>query len=430
MIKNIANVKKYLSTERTHLFTPNINIIMKVRIVGDVNTDNLIEAIKAAIKINESLNCRIILSEGGQAWYERCENAANLIKVSHKDWRDIVKDEESIAFKLEDGELVRIFILTCGKDTELLIIAHHLAGDGLSIVYLIKDIMNAFSGKSLKFKPLNLASVDDFPKNTRLSFLIKMYLRHINRSFIKDGRVFTYDDYNKMFNMYWYNRSTCILEDRLKKEELTAIYHMAKCGEVSVNSIISTAFIYAYGKKADTGFAISLRKDGNEAMANHTSGIDILYKYNENKSFMENAKEVHKLIYKKLNNDKIKYFVPHFLSSIYPCLIDSASMAVYGEYKNKTAKKLADLMQYNEKSKDISITNLTKLKIPKVYGSFEIDDFMFVAPVIPYGKRIIGIATLGENMCITMHVMNDSHLGYEKMIFEKAINILKNIKGA
>lgn len=194
-----------------------------------------------------------------------------------------------------------------------------------------------------------------------------------------------------------------------------------------MNSIIQPS-ICAYGKKADTGLAVNCRPNEYGGMANHTTGISFLYEYNEKKSFMENTKAVHRLIYKKLNNDKMKFIVLHFIDMMDSSLMDSACMTTYGEYNNKAAKKFTHLMGYDGNPKDVSMTNLTKLNIPIRYGEYDIVDFVFVAPIVPYGQRVIGIATLGDEMNITMHVMEDSRLDYEKKIFEKAMGVLKRIK--
>lgn len=57
-----------------------------------------------------------------------------------------------------------------------MIMAHHLAGDGKSIIYLIKDIMNALAKKPLTYKPLVLLKKNSF-SDTRLGimkYLLKM----------------------------------------------------------------------------------------------------------------------------------------------------------------------------------------------------------------------------------------------------------------
>lgn len=417
-------------TEREHLFTPNINIVMKVTISGHPSVANLKQAISSAVRANESLNCKIVLSENGFAGYERLEQPIYSVEVRNQHWTEIAREQESKIFHLAAGELVRFFLLTGEKDTDLLIIAHHLAGDGLSIVYLIEDIMNALAGNELEFKPMRITSPDSFPKKTEMYPTAKMYLNKLNRKWRKSGRAFSFLDYETLFAAYWKNRKTYLCDEKFSQNELKMLSEKAKQYSVSINSLISTAFIqaycYVYGKKADTGLAASIREKGYRGMTNNTTGIAILYNYKQSKSFSQNAQAVHKSIYKKLKNDRMKYFVPRFFELMDPTLVDATAMTAYGAYKNKAAERLAHLMAY-DKQRDVSITNLAKLDIPQKYGPYELRNFAFVAPIVPYARRVTAIATLGEELSITLHVLDDENIEKEKLLFAKAMQTLKNI---
>lgn len=63
---------------------------------------------------------------------------------------------------------MRIFVMPAGEETGLLVMAHHLAGDGKSMVYFLEDIMRALSGEKLVFKLMNLITNDMFPPHSRL----------------------------------------------------------------------------------------------------------------------------------------------------------------------------------------------------------------------------------------------------------------------
>jgi hypothetical protein len=345
-------------TEREHLFTPNINIVMKVTIGGHPSVADLKQAIGSAVQANESLNCKIVLSENGFAGYERLEQPIYSVEVRNQPWTEIAREQESKIFHLESGELICFFLLPGECDTELLIIAHHLAGDGLSIVYLIEDIMNDLAGNELGFKPMRITSSDSFPKKTEMYPTVKMYLNKLNRKWRKSGRTFTFFDYETLFSAYWKNRKTYLCEEKFSQNELNILSEKAKQYRVSINSLVTTAFIQAYccvyGKKADTGLAASIREKGYRGMTNNTTGIAILYQYKQNKSFSQNAQAVHKSIYKKLKNDRMKYFVPRFFELMDSTLIDAAAMTTYGAYKNKAAEHLAHLMAYDIKETSVS----------------------------------------------------------------------------
>jgi hypothetical protein len=192
--------------------------------------------------------------------------------------------------------------------------------------------------------------------------------------------------------------------------------------------LITTAFARAYDGKADIGLAASIREKEYRGLGNYASGISILYAYDENKSFIENAQAVHRLIYKKLSNARRKYFVLHFTDSMDPTLLDSACMVAFGGYKNKTAEYFTHMMGYDGHPKNISITNLTKLDIGQKYGKYSIKNLIFAAPLIPNSSRVVGIASLGGCVSFTMHVLDDENLDREKVFFSEAIDVLKKLE--
>ena len=75
-----------------------------------------------------------------------------------------------------------------------------------------------------------------------------------------------------------------------------------------------------------------------------------------------------------------------------------------GCFESKIASRVADLLGYGDKVKDISITNLTRADIPLDYGDLHINEIVFVPPVVSYAKNVIGIVTTGDVMTVARHI--------------------------
>lgn len=84
-------------------------------------------------------------------------------------------------------------------------------------------------------------------------------------------------------------------------------------------------------------------------------------------------------------------------------LIDAVNLEYSKSFTSTVSKKLATVLGYGEKTKDLSISNLTTIDIPTRYGEFSIDNVTFVPPVVSYGKNIIGIITSNDKMIISRH---------------------------
>lgn len=223
----MSNVYR-LRTERMHLFTPNINVVTKINISGKPDFESIKRAIEVAVDANEILNCSIDLLENGVAKYRKNEKPIYSIKLTNENWIKIVNKNKEELFNIAIGELVRFFVITEEQEVQLLIIMHHLAGDGLSIVFLIEDIMESLAGNVPKYKALNIASTDGFPKDSQLNFITKVFVKKLNGKWLKNGRVFSYLDRKKMFTNYWHQHTSSIYYEQLSKEELYVIYELAK----------------------------------------------------------------------------------------------------------------------------------------------------------------------------------------------------------
>ncbi|MBB2184218.1 hypothetical protein H0486_15165 [Lachnospiraceae bacterium MD1] len=413
-------------TERADLFEPNINIVMVADIIGLTSDEILIESVKKAFEVNEALHSRIILDTSGKAWYEKSFTRENTVYVSDKPWQEIQKEQEKIPFRIWEGELIRVFLLHVGRIIRLLVIAHHLAGDGKSIVYFIEDIMRGLNGEVLEYKPLRLIYPQELPAKSKLPWYVRLLTMSYHRKWLQNARVFQFTDYQRMFTQYWNQRSSIIYLEHFDKDELNKLHQHAKQAGVTINSFIATAFLYAYQKNADIGVAVDIREDQNRNMGNQTTGISINYGYAENKSFEENAREVQSRIRKKISNDYHKHFILQFIAAMDGTLIDSAYMKLYGDYHNKISGRFAELMQYSGNSKDFGITNLTRLDIPNQYGRYRLENFLFIPPIMSYVKRVVGVATLGDEMNITYHILKENDCDMELAMFKRAISCLRD----
>lgn len=418
-------MKNYITTERTNLFEPNSTITMKFSIEGPVTNNEIETAIYMAIQANQILNTKIVLSSDGQAWYEKNENQQNKVILSDKPWEAIYHEQIKIRFRIEEGELIRVFILQEGEKKQILILAHHLAGDGKSIVYFIEDIMNALSGKKILYKKMRLLSIDNIPGRNKMLLLMGMYVNYYNYAWKRKGEVFSIDDSKKIHDIYWEQHKTALRIEHFSSEEQQGLVKKAKEAKVTLTSYIVTAFCEARPGRISTGLAVDGRMDHNRNMGNQATGISVDYRYNKKCDFSQNARCIQKKLDKKLICPWKKYFVLNFMGALSGTLIDSIYMYLSGIYKNKKSAELAKALGYSKSLRDISITNLTRLDIPYEYGSCRISNFIFVPPIISYGKRLIGIATLGDEMYITYHLMEDDEIDSEVNYFNKVMERLK-----
>lgn len=386
-------------TERTYLFEPNVYIALCVKIAGKVCPQKLAAAVKLAFEANEATMSKIVL-EHGLAYYKimSVSNCKIEIRNENRNWIELVSQNEKVPFAIDQGELVRAFIIPSEAKTQIIIMAHHLVGDGKSVIYLIKDIMNALSGIPLTYKPLTLLG-RDLPRKG-LPAIAKLYARYCNRKW--SDRFFTWQDYYEVHNQYWKTVSSDIRCETLSVEETQRIKDDAKQIGCSVNSYMVTLFLQQYPNLRNVGIPVSIRQDKNEAMSNLTSGIWINYQYDRKKTFAQNTMQVHKRITAKIKRHRV--FVLQFLARMPMTLLDAALLYTYGSCSDRLAKKTARIMGYfGTYKKELGISNLTVIDIPAAYGNYRIENIIFVPPAISYSHNIIGVSTFNGKITISHH---------------------------
>ena len=416
-----------IETERQDLFDVSIVIAMRLHISGDTNDEAIRSAFDKAVRSHEILGTKVQIDEAGKAYYEKPENAcfdSNRIYFEETDWQSIIHREEKKRFKLEEGEFLRCFVYdhdntTDVKGVSILLLMHHLGGDGKSLVYFIETFMNYLSGRDydsvLEMRTIPAGDLSDKALKDRVGPLAALP-KIFNKKWLKDNNtVFTFQDMDDAYEKYWENHESDIREYVISPEITSKILSRCKEWNIGFTSYITTCFLRRMGRKMDIGFAVDAREDGNKSMGNQATGISIKYVYNYNKSFRQNAVKVQKAMNTKLEDEGARNFILPFMAAFEPTLVDAINLEHAGIFNSKTSRKLAEILGYVKKTKDLSITNLTRLDIPDEYlcpvqgadmtaeKKLKIDYFSFIPPVVSYGKNIIGISTIGDSTVMTIH---------------------------
>jgi NRPS condensation-like uncharacterized protein len=419
-----------LLTERIHYYAPAINIVMVFTVGGNPNIEELKTAIRKGVDMHDILRSRVVLNEEGEGYYEPIAEAVVKIELlesyEEEEWKKLIYEQERIPFDFVHGELVRFFILRKTEGIQLIIIAHHLCGDGLAITYLLRDIMTALGYPELTSPrlPIRICTEKDIPKAAVLRPHVRLLVRWGNKQWNKKKRVFRYEEYLSMFGHYWDNHQTAVEDFVISGDTLARLQEVCHNNKITINTAIATAFLLAIKTETESGYAVSIRPEGYEGMGNFASGISIEYEPTQDRSFWENAAAIQLQLYKKIKDVRQKYFVLEFMSKVEPTILDSIYFNTYADYQDKIAESFGNMFRYRSNPRGLGITNLTKLGIPSTYGRYRIEDLRFVAPIVPNAKRIIGVVTLENTMAITMNYLVTGEQEMYRQQFMDAMGLL------
>lgn len=393
-------MKKYIRSERVNLFEPNVYIGMIVKLSGDLLCEEIEQAVYKAYEANEATMSKIVLKENGDAYYEKMGSSGCKFIIDICSWKELLHQSEKRPFALNEGELVRTFLTKENEQLILFIHAHHLVGDGQSVLILLNNIVSSLNKQPLTYKPMLSIERGFLEKRAKLTIGTKLYIKGLNKKWQKNARAFTWDDYYEIHRKYW-NEYTSEIE--WKTHDIKEL--KARCSKgITINSYMITKLLREHPECEDVGIPVSIRED--IGMSNQTSGIVVKYKYNSKRTFEWNADLVHKAIYKKLKNRDMKYFVLLFMERLCPSLIDAVLLQSHGCYQNKLTEKMAKVMGYlGDGGRDLGVTNLNKIDVPNVYERFGIKDILFVPPKVSYAKKVIGISSYADTLTVCNHKM-------------------------
>ena len=393
-----------IETERADLFDMNMMIAMQITVSGKAGEQALTEAFRDAVGAFEILNCRMVIDENGNAFYVQGDGSQNSITFRDFELEDLIRVQERIRFRLEDGEFLRCFVSLAEENAmKMCFTMHHLGGDGKSLCYFIEVFLGRLCGESCEYRKAVFLNRETLPAGSRLPFFASALVRRYNRKWRKERRLFGWDDMRAAHEAFWATRHTIVRNEVTEKDALLEKLRECRAGNVGFTSLTIAEMILDLPSEQDVGLAVDGRQDGNRTMSNQATGISVKYRYDKRRTILQNAAAIDRLMKKKLNNPKYRYFILHFMSAFDPTLLDAVNLEFAGYFHSKTSARLANLLGYGQNTKDLSITNLTRLDIPTHYGQFTLTDLIFVPPVVSYGKNIVGMVTIGDHLNTTYH---------------------------
>jgi len=145
-----------MGAERVMLMLP-CNVVMMARIKGYVDPEMLQSTVEKLRVRHAFLAVRVRLAEDDSAVYDTRDVPAlpvrSIVRTSDSQWLDVALEEYRTSFPIETGPLIR-FILVHSQDlSELIICGHHAVCDGISLSFLIRDILSHLSASGREVEP-------------------------------------------------------------------------------------------------------------------------------------------------------------------------------------------------------------------------------------------------------------------------------------
>ena len=424
-----------LDKERLLLYLPSGYTALKLSIVGPVKDRNLAAAIIKAVRNVELLNCRIVIDDDKVAYYETTDAKSNykLRILTDAYWKDVIKEQESFAFDIDGGELIRFFYLkdsVTEDNRELLIMAHPLAGDAESLLFLVKDIFLAMTGHALTPKPINMYCMQKLPHGSGLPLPLTLKLKNLCKIWEGEDEKFSYLDYLTMCGRIYKKQETFVLTEVFSKTIVDHMEEEAMKHKVSVESILQTAF-FSIGRSLQLPVKlmdclISLRTPDYESMGNYNTHIYLEDTYDETLSFMKNVEKVYAQTQEIEKDKKKKYFNLQILDNMLPDMMDGMNFDLYTMFEYSLLHDPMELMHLTNQQKNLLLSTIFDTEIPMTYGSYTIDHILYIPPLLTQARRVIGLQKQNGKIIMTLHGISGKYENPVSAYFADVADFIKS----
>lgn len=382
------------------LFEPSVYISLLASIEGDITAEEMKEAVEKVYTQNETTMSKVIL-EDGNVYFQNLTQTGCKVFVDRRNWQEIMHESEQSAFKINEGELVRSYIIPEKEGVSLFIMAHHITGDGKALIMLLDDILSNLTGKEVEYRPLNKEGTEKIPSSLKLSIPANIGIKALNAIWKRNKKLFTWEDYYKVHERFWKDKQSDIQFETIDKEQLDIIKTECREWGITVNSYVVTKMLQKHPEYKSVCCPTSHRGE-NRSVSNLVVLVRTGYSYDTEKTFEVNAKEVHKRIRQHLKNDNHKYSIALSLGKMEPTLIDGSLMYAHGGYQNSISKIIAHLIGYaGDKKTHLSVTNLQNVNFEMDYGRFCLRNVGFTAACMSATQNVACVSTFRDTMTIS-----------------------------
>ena len=210
-----------IETERGDIFDVNMMIAMEATVRGSATENELVFAFNEAVASFEILNSKVVIDENGDAFYDKTALPQNSIRFKDIELCELIREQERIRFRIEDGEFLRCFVSRANSETmKMVFLMHHLGGDGKSLMYFIEAFLKYLNGEKREYQRIVLLDKNTLPQAAKLPLWAKWLVKSYNKKWQKERRVFDFHDMSEAYEKFWENHSTVVRNEVTEGEKL------------------------------------------------------------------------------------------------------------------------------------------------------------------------------------------------------------------
>ena len=452
------------STELFFSKSPYSVITMLARVKGFISEDQLKDALAKVRQRHAPLRFRIEQDQDHRARFTTNGTSDIAYEIfprqGSEDWIKIVRDASQIPFQFETQPALKVILVQSGEINELILLCHHVLADGMSLVYLLRDLLDALGDPHSELSELPAPepiTLQNMPEDLKQSGIAKFFMKRINKKWIESKIDFDQADYQAITEAYWTHYSHPLLLIEFNESETEKLVSRCREENTTVNSALSSAFSGAvssvkgeHENQPRIVVAADLRDriphSPGESLGVYAGGLDFKFNYDHNIGFWENARVFHGKA-TSLYTNKNLFKEQLTWSYLHPTLSEAMTFKKAGSLVPPESAQYQKLHSFSQREDVVqsilkremledfdavfvgtAITNLTRLDIPASYGELELERVIFKpGGAFPLSNihLLVGAVTCAGKLTLTLEY-SDIHFDENgiQAVKEKALSFL------
>ncbi|HBH1806551.1 TPA: hypothetical protein KRM61_000160 [Clostridioides difficile] len=391
--------KQYIITERAHFMCPNMHFGIKAKIATMYDISKVRHTLDLLANAHPFLKSLIKIENTTRKLFYEYFSETQIPIIEKEDCNLWDKDYRTLTecgWNVFCECLLKVIVYPGESGFEILFVAHHLLGDGRSILGLMCEFADCYaSGNNPSYTDEQLIrSIHDLPIGTDLSLISKIIINKANRDWLKEKHTVNYMEYVRFEKRFYHNNPTSYEIETLEPEKVNGLLNLCREHGISLNDYL-VAEMMCKEQTDRVVIAIDIRKElacyHRGALGNYATAIGIENTFKSN-NVIQKAEEVAKQIRRNLNNVQKKMMILACYFRLHPELIDAAAISTMGDFKSKAGKFIGSLILGYEKRNGYSVTNLGNVE------NSNIEEAMFIPPASPANKKTMGVLSVNQRM--------------------------------
>lgn len=416
--------KKEIIAGRGFYYMPAAYITLKVTVEGIYDHEKMQQAV-AALEEAHPIISRVVRKEGDRMWFEEAGKHVPVIlypETTLVRWEDALLELTTKPINLQENPGVMIGIAERTDRFFLLVICHHMYGDGLSVKNLADDLLYIYStGTKLVPRESSTELCEaDLSHNCRIPEELREKYLAFAETCKKKQIEFSWEAYKQMIDTHNAVVGTGVTCRSIKGTVYRSLLGKCKRYCVTVNSALTTAMAAAMQEKdsVDAIIAVNTRPivnpEDNMGLANYASCIQPTISYDPTISFWDNVVKVNRQI-KEARAD-----APKVLNTLHTFMLWGADVygvgyfARYGMFRDmEVLMELRRTLGLNNEADTFDLSNIGSVQFAANSEDFVVRDCYFVPNPMPACACTFGASTLGNTISISL-VYKKNHVSDEK----------------